>query len=352
MDEGVKLKKPATIYDIAEKTGFAANTVSRVLNNKGYISETTRQAVLDAARELNYTPNEIAKSLKNAATKHILLAVPFVKESFNFDLITSIQSIVRERGYLLVLLYTEASEKAELEAVDILLRNHADALILLTMGSYRSVFEKLKGTTKPVVVGSFYHYNHDSEAALPFDYICVDTKNGIYNATKHLIDQGHKNIAYAGNNLGLYEGRERYNGFVAAMESAGLTVNPENVLIGTDQSEMSGYQLGLKLAKMENRPTAVCTGTDLIAIGIYRAFEEKGIRIPEEISIVGMDNIEACTLVRPRLSSVAVEQAQVGEKLVDLIFDRLSGHRSVERQLTTLQPKLIVRDSSVGCERL
>lgn len=351
MDNGLMYKKPATIYDIAEKSGFTANTVSRALNNKGYISESTRKAVLDVARDLNYTPNEIAKSLKSAVTKQILVAVPFIKESFNFDFIDALQTVVQKNGYLLVLLYTGASEKAELEAVDILLRNHADALVLLTLGSYDSVFKRLKGTDKPVAIASFYRYVHNEEK-LPFDYVCVDTKRGIYNATQHLIQQGHRSVSYAGNSLELYEGRERYNGYVAAMEEAGLDVNTAHVFFSRDQSEQSGYQMGLKLASLPDRPTAVCTGTDLIAIGMYRAFEEKNICVPEEISIIGMDNIDACMLVRPQLSSVAVAQAQVGTQLANLIFDRLNGNTDLQQRMTVLETQLIVRGSSVGCTHL
>jgi LacI family transcriptional regulator len=338
------LSKPTTIYDIAQKVNLTPNTVSRVLNNKGYISDKTRSKVLKAAAELNYQPNQIAKSLKTSVTKQIMLAVPFIREAFNFDLIAAVQEVVRSHGYSLVLSYTEADETEELNAMDNLLKNHADGLILTTINISGRLMDKVSHIRKPCVFSCFCKY---SAGDVPFDYVGVDTKKGIYLATRHLIDQGHTKIAYIGPELAALEGRERFEGYCLAMHESGLDVAPSMTLTG-GHNDLFGYESGQALLRQGNLPTAICAGTDLIVLGLYRIFEQNRVSVPGQVSITGMDNIDICSLVKPKITSVAIGQAEIGRMAAEMLFERLISKEEAGHRIITLEPRLIVRESSVN----
>jgi LacI family transcriptional regulator len=178
-----------------------------------------------------------------------------------------------------------------------------------------------------------------------FDYVGVDSLRGIYMSTKHLIQQGHKKIGYVGLPSKVQIWDERFKGFCLAMEDSGLLID-EKIVITGGYDQNFGYEAGLKLAALDELPTAICASTDMTVLGLYRAFEEKGISIPNDICIVGMDNIDITTLVRPKISSVAIAQADIGRTAAELIFKRLDGLNEPNRNII-FQPVLIVRESSV-----
>ena len=336
--------KPATIYDIAQLVKLTPTTVSRVLNNKGYISESTRNKVLKAARDLNYQPNQVARSLKTSATKQIMLAVPFIREVFNFDMIAAVQSVVQDNNYSLILCYTEAKEKEELKVLDNLLKNYADGLILTTIDVSDKIIKKISQIRKPCVLSCFSKYDNDS---IPFDYVGVDTRKGIYLAAKHLIAQGHASISYIGPSLRTLEGHERYKGFCLAMEESGLNIDPGLVMVG-EHNELFGYESGKALLQLKRLPTAICAGTDLIVLGLYRAFEQNQICVPEQISITGMDNIDICNLVKPKISSVSIAQEEIGRCAANILFERLKNIELKDYKNITFEPRLVIRESSVN----
>jgi len=341
MDDGKKL---ATIYDIAKAVKLSPATVSRVLNDKGFISDETRVKVLQAADKLNYRPNHIAKSLKTSETKQIILAISYIDEIFNFDMIAAVQEIVQSNGYSLILFYTGANEEEELKIIDSLSQNNADALILTAVNISSKVFQKISQTNKPCVVSCFCRYENND---IPFDYVGVDTKKGIYLATKHLIDQGHTDIAYLGADINILEGRERYGGFCLAMEQSGLTVNEGFIFLG-EHNELFGYESARKLTRQGKLPTAICTATDLIAMGVYRALENSEFRIPDDIAVTGMDNIHFCSFIRPKLTSVSIGQGEIGRMAANIVFDRLKGNTDEKCKNIVFAPRLIVRESSIN----
>lgn len=337
-------KKAATIYDIAKRVGLSAATVSRVINNKGYISEETRRLVMDASRELQYTPNQIARSLKDQKTRQIVLSIPYVKEVFNFDLIAAVQSVVIENDYSLLLSYTQASEKEEAKVLDSLFRNYADGLILTTTNISERLAEKISGVHQPVVVSCFSNNRITGDKRV-YDYVGVDAEKGVYISTGHLIRQGHVKIGYMGPPLKNQLGDDRYSGYCLAMNEAGLRIDPGLVRTG-GHSELFGYEAGMAMADSGGLPTAICASTDLIVLGVYKAFEQKGIKIPEDVCVVGMDNIDICTLVKPKISSVAISQEEIGRAAAEIIFERINGSTAPKKSMI-FQPRLVVRESSI-----
>ena len=342
-------EKLTTIYDLAENVGLTSTTVSRVLNNKGYISEKTRKKVLKAAKELNYQPNLIARSLKTGKTKQIILAMSYINEMFNFDLIDKIQYEVQRRGYSLLLRYTGAKIEEEIKTVESLGMNYADALILLVINITDEILEALAKSRKPCVLVYFNPYDGKD---LPVDFICMDSRKGIHLATNHLIKQGHTNIGYVGPSFETTEGHERYKGFSAAMEENGLSVDSDLVYNGS-YTEIFGYQCGTAMCEKGKKITAVCAASDSIALGLYRAFEIFDVKIPQDISIIGMDNTDVCNICRPKLSSVAMQQEEIGRCSTETIFEYLEGDKTISSESMkhiTYEPRLVIRDSSVVYE--
>lgn len=190
----------------------------------------------------------------------------------------------------------------------------------------------------------FSKYENDS---IPFDYVGVDTQKGIYLAAKHLIDQGHSRISYIGPNINTLEDWERYNGYRLTLEQSGLDIDPRIVITG-EHNELFGYENGKVLLQLEALPTAVCAGTDLIVLGLYRAFEQNGISIPGQISIIGMDNIDICSIVKPKISSISIVQEEIGRTAANVLFERLYSEGLKRYKNITFEPRLVVSESSVN----
>ena len=332
-----------TIYDIAKKTGFAASTVSRTLNNKGYISEEAKSMIFKAAEELNYTPNPTARFLKMRKTNQIKLSMPHVRDSFYFDMIEAVQNVAKSHGNSLILNYSEDDADEELRMLNNAKKNFVDGLILISLNFTEKHLKEIQKINYPIVLSSIS--NNWIIGETNFDYVGVDTQKGIFMSTKYLMGQGHTRIGYVGLPSNTQVWDERYRGFCIAMEEAGLDINKDFVMTGGYKEEF-GYEAGLKYARMKDRPTAICASTDLIVLGLYRAFKQEGLKIPDDISIIGMDNIPLNDMVEPRISSVSLSQADIGRTAAEIIFKRLDG--SSESHFNTIfQPSLVIRESVV-----
>lgn len=337
-------KKEATIYDIAKLTGLSAATVSRTLNGKGYISKETKQSVYEAAEKLNYTPNPAARSLKTRKTNQIMLSTIYLKDYFNFEMIEAIQNVAKSYGYGLLLNFTEDDEKEEIRMLKNARQNFVDGLIIVSMEFTERHIKELEKIRYPVVLVGICK-NNIRYSQRTFDFVGVDTEKGLYIATQHLIDQGHRKIGYIGLPSSHRTWDERQQGFWRAMQDNGLENNNDYIITG-GFDEAFGFMAGKRIAGMNNRPTAICASTDMIVIGLYKAFQQEGIKIPEEICIIGMDDIELDTIIKPTISSISVAQAEIGRAAAELIFKKLNGFNEPSHDII-FQPKLIIRESSL-----
>lgn len=335
----------ATIYDIAEKVNVTPMTVSRALNNKGYVSERTREKIYAAAEELNYRPNLLAKSLKTAKTNQVLVVV-IQDESFNYSFLKPVSEQLEQNGYSLILRYSQGRDSENVNIVDSMNNNYADALILMTRSLSPNLIEAVKGVSKPCVAVTFFQ---PEKAVSEINYVSIDTKKGISLSVRHLVEAGYRRICYIGTTTDAEEGRERYQGFVETMDECAMEVEPQLVFLG-NYGEEFGYQCGRVIASYPRAkwPDAICAASDLFVLGIYRAFEEAGISIPEEIAIIGMDNIREDIIARPKISSVDIKAAEVGEEAVRLILKKLEdGSELNEEELFRhFEPEIVIRDSS------
>lgn len=338
-----KKAKQTTIYDIAKVANVSATTVSRVLNHKGYVAQEKRDEIIQIAKDLKYSPNQVARMLKNQRTNQIMLSIPDMRNSFYNDLIDSVNKITQENDYSLLLNYNQMMEKTKLKMLENLAQSHFDGLILISVHLNEALIKKIDSVNKPVVMTSL-----SSMPSLQFkgqyDYVGVDTRSAMYMSAKHLIENGHRRIAYIGLDETSLSGMERFEGYKMALKGAGLALQEEYIFKG-GYDEAFGYESTLKLLEHKLLPTAICSTNDVLAVGIYKALEEKKVEIPQQISVVGMDDSEVCRILRPKLSSVSICSSQIGEAAAKLLFSRLKNDEK-HYENVLFEPKLITRESS------
>ena len=335
-----------TIYHIAERVGVSPSTVSRALSGRGYCGEKTRAKILRAAQEMNYAPDSAAKTLKMRRTKKILFAVPDICNPFYFDMINGINQVLEEHGYLMILFYTKHSLEEELKAIQNLREKVADGMIMVSFHFCEENIRAINALRAPVVLTNQYVSGGGPDR---FDYVYVDTYEGIRLGTEHLIGQGMRRIAYIGGSLGEQTGYQRFCGYRDAMREAGLPVD-DRWIAESDYTERGGCLAARKWVGHGERPEGIVAANDLMAIGVMKACEEAGLRIPEDVAIVGMDNLDIGSRVHPKLTSVALMQEEIGRQAALLLMGRLLGRPVPDRGIKLL-PRLVVRNSSLRAVR-
>jgi LacI family transcriptional regulator len=339
-----------TIYDIAERAGVSPGTVSRTINNIGYIKEETREKIEQVARELEYTPNRAARTLKTKKTGLILLAIPDTDNPFYIDMIKAILEEVKARDHSLVLYYTEGNINDELKALRMMHEHFADGMIFVNLSLTDKHLKEIERIDCPLVLSSISVGEVGGTEDDKFDYVGVDSSKGVYIATKHLIMQGHTKIAYIAGSKDLKVFEERFEGYCNALLDGGLKLDGK-MIFWKNYTESSGYEGAQYFLALEDKPTAICCANDMMAVGAMRALDENNIKIPEQISIIGMDNIDMTSRLKPKLSSVSLAQWEIGRAAVDLIFKRLKGKETGISKKIIFQPRLVVKDSSIIYEK-
>ncbi|MBB3128541.1 LacI family transcriptional regulator [Paenibacillus rhizosphaerae] len=331
-----------TIYHIAERVGVSPSTVSRALSGRGYCGAKTKSKIIAAAKELNYAPDNAAKMLKMRQTNKVIFAVPDICNPFYFDMINGINQVLEEHDYLMILFYTKHSLKEELKAIQNLKENVADGMIMVSFHFGEENISAINALQSPVVLTNKYV---SPEGEDQFDYVYVDTYEGIKLSTEHLIEQGMRNIAFVGGKLSEQTGHERFCGFRDAMLNANIPVVPR-LIAESDYTESGGYMTARTWLQGPGRPDAVVVTNDLMAIGVMKACEEAGLSIPEDIAVVGMDNLDLASRVHPKLTSVSLMQEEIGRKAAQILMSRIRGIPLKERAVK-LHPQLVIRDSSL-----
>jgi LacI family transcriptional regulator len=245
----------------------------------------------------------------------------------------------------MVLFYTKHSLNEELRVIQNLKERYADGMIMVSFNFCEKNIEAINSADAPVILTNRYDSGNGQDK---FDYVYVDTYQGIRIATEHLLKQGHERVAFVGGDMKEQTGLERYMGYRDAIIDAGLKLE-ERYIFESNYTESGGYLCGKEIVKMSDVPTAVVASNDLMAIGIMNACDEAGIKIPGDIAVVGMDNTDIAKRVSPKLTSVAMMQEEIGRNAAQILMDRLNGDVS-EKKTIKLLPRLVVRNSSVRKE--
>ena len=306
----------ATIIDIKEKTGLSLATISKYLNGGNVLPE-NKEKIEAAIKELHYEVNEIARGLVTNKTRTVGVVVFSIESLFNGILLHHIGETLRKQGYGLLICDSANDEKREEENVRFLLSKKVDGLIVVPVSNRPDFLRQALHKEIPMIMVD------RSVEGLECDCIRIDNYKAARQAVEKLIESNHKQIAiiYSGKE---YTGIERYKGFVDAMEAAGLTLAEEYCKVGVHSLE-HGYESMKALLELPNRPTAVFMSNYEITLGAAIALKESVYRCPEDISMLGFDNLMLSGLVEPRISVVVQPMQEIGEKAAELLLKRMQG---------------------------
>lgn len=326
-----------TIQEVAEKAGVAPITVSRVVNNSGYVSAKTRAKVEAATTELNYVPNSLARSLRSNRTHILALLLADIANPFWTTIARGVEDVANRQGFSVILCNTDEKEHKQKEYLSVLLSRRVDGFLLAPTAAASASVQMIQQQTVPVVVIDRTLANSN------VDTVRGDSYGGAYRLTQHLLALGHQRIAVLTGPAHISTAVERVAGVVQALKDAAQPIDEELFLYGEFAIE-SGYTMAHKV--LSAGPTAIVATNNFIAIGIGRCLREKQIRIPQDISVVGFDDVPVSWNSTPFLT-VAVQPAyELGYCATELLLKRIQGTAPDTYQDMVLPVEIIIRQST------
>jgi LacI family transcriptional regulator len=336
------MKKKPTQNDVAKRANVSQTTVSHVLNNHaiGSIPEKTREKVREAVRELKFVPNKNAISLRTGHTYSIATVIPDIANPFYPPFLRGIQNVATENGYDVLIYDTNRKLEAEKQAMSSLKRGHVDGAIVLPLYIKDTEIIPLINMGLKVVTCGTKKPDEDD----PIDCVYVDNAKAARIAVRYFIKKGLMRIGLLSGLESTFPQIYRLEGFYKELEKNRIEINKKYIQI-SDFTEEGGY-IGMKeLLKLQTAPNAVFAVDDLMAIGAMRAIKESGLRIPDDISIMGFDDIPAASLVTPRLTTITQHGEIIGRKAAQILFKRIKSEEKIKRYSLEVPVNLIVRES-------
>jgi DNA-binding LacI/PurR family transcriptional regulator len=327
-----------TIKDVAREAGVSTATVSRYINRSGYVDEVTARRIEQSIVTTDYTPSTAARSLKTQKSHILLLVVPDLCNPFYSQMARKVQKLAKEKGYAMVLFDSNGNSDEEISAVRTAVEMYADGILFATIDVRRNVINAILASGIPTVGLNAYEH-------CEFDTVHVHGYDGTYQAMKHLLELGHTNIAFAGGMPGTVIARSRREGYEHAMHEEGLQVTEERIF-EMGFSHEDGYKAGRYLSTLTPLPTAICCANDLIALGVISALSDRGISIPANVSVTGMDNIQYARTSNPRLTTVTNDSEAFADAGVTMLFDRIEDRYLGQPRTVEIFHELIVRNST------
>ncbi|HTY57836.1 MAG TPA: LacI family DNA-binding transcriptional regulator [Bacteroidota bacterium] len=334
-----------TLSDIAKKSGISISTVSRVLNQKSKkyrISRKVELLVLQAAKDLHYHPNQLARSLRLKKTQSIGLVAPDISNPFFAQIIKTIQTELHKLHYSLVVCDSDENLELEVEHTHLLFSKGVDGLIVMPVGQQFLHFRDLLDNGVPVVT---VDRGFDE---LETNMVVIDNYAGARGAVEHLIAHGHRRIAIIQGLQDTFTSLGRLEGYRDALKNAGIPFD-ENLVVGRDFRKENGYIETKVLLKGADTPTAIFTTSDLITLGALQAISEEGLEVPRDISIVAFDDLESAEYFRCPITAVAQPKEALGEMAVKLLMEELRSPGRHEKKKIILKPTLVLRNSVTAC---
>ena len=328
------MNKKANIYDVAKLAGVSHQTVSRVLNNHSSLKPATREKVEKAITELSYRPSHAARQLATSQSQLIGVLIAEADLYGPASILNAMEKVARHEGYSLISIAVSAnSAESWREAIDQLRNLDIDGVITIALPSeiVKEIENSLDGAIIVIV---------DSEPSKKFDVVNIDNIYGATIATQFLIDAGHTEILHVTGPENGYESNKRKVGYESTMKAARL--KPE-VIVG-DWSIAKGFEAGVKVSKMKKRPTAVFCANDHLALGMIKAFNEAGINVPGDISIIGFDDIPESGYLIPALTTVGQNFDELGNNAIGRMLHQL--REGSKKEAVMIKPALVLRSST------
>lgn len=328
--------------DVARLAGVSTSTVSHVINKNRYVSESITLRVNNAINELNYAPSAVARSLKMNRTNTIGMLLTTSNNPFYAEVVRGVERSCYERGYSLILCNTEGDLQRMDHSLETLLQKRVDGLLIMcteVQGPSKDVFSRYPSV--PTVMMDWSPFESDG------DIIQDNSFLGGEIATRHLIEAGFTRIACIAGPQDKSPARARYQGFMRAMEQAKIAVN-DDYIIFSDFEFAGGFNSMNKLLELPIPPQAIFAGNDAMAVGAYQAIFQKGMKVPDDISIIGYDDIDLSPYMIPPLTTIHQPKDKLGQQAVNQLIYRMDNPES-DANILVLTPELIERQSVRKC---
>jgi LacI family transcriptional regulator len=327
----------ATIRDVARAAGVSVATVSRVMNDSGPVRHETRLRIEEAVLQLHFTPNSTARSLSTRQTHTIGVLLPDLYGEFFSEIIRGIDQTIQGKGFH-ALISSSHNDAGEVEAALRTMRGRVDGLILMASGLTADTLARILPHNTPLVL---INANYDGAQ---YDTLDVDNFSGAFAMTEHLLALGHREIRMISGAAGHRDASEREAGFRAALHAAGI-VDIDGWIVPGEFTEASGFRAAQQILAQPMRPTAIFAANDSMAVGVLSALREAGVGVPEDVAVVGFDDIPIAEYVSPPLTTVRVAVASLGARAVEKLFHSIDTNNDNEHNSEVLPTELIVRRS-------
>ncbi len=304
------------IQDVARLAKVSSATVSRVLSGKPFVTEEVRQRVMRAVRELEYQPSRVARSLRVKSSQIIALIISDIQNSFFTSLVRAVEDRANAQNYALFLCNSDENPSKEAMYIDLMLAERVAGVIITPANETCPHIQKLLDANIPVVSVDRRIKN------VEVDTVALDNISAAYDVVKLLLENGHSQIGAILASKEIMTGQERYLGYKKALEEWQIPIDPTLIRTGIPK-ENSGYLSTCELLALPNPPTAIFTGNNLLTIGALRAISDRQLRIPEDLSLVGFDDLVWTSLIKPRLTVVSQPTYEMGQAAANLILDRI-----------------------------
>jgi LacI family transcriptional regulator len=329
-------KKSHTIHDVARTAGVGVGTVSRVLNNSQSVKDSTREKVLRVISDLNFTPDPIARTMIKKRSGTLGVILPFFTRPFFIELLRNIEAAISRRNCEMVIYNVETDEQRERYFNSLPMRRKVDGLLLVSLSPGDDLLPRLRDAELPTVLIDAYNPH--------FTSLVVNNIDGAYTAVRHLIQKGHRRIGFIN---GIIEGNFKFNqandrliGVHRALSEGGVQYEPE-LMLAADWNRHSAKEAALKLLRLPNPPTAIFVASDLQAVGVLEAARQQGLRVPDELSVVGFDGIELSDILD--LTTIQQPYDKIGEIGVRKLLELIDKSGEVPPELIRFDTHLVER---------
>jgi len=330
--------RSVTLREVADAAGVSVGTASKVLAGQPGVSLRRTESVRAAAKRLGYRPNGIAADLRRARSTSIGLVIPDLLNSFFVELVHALEKCAAANGYFLVLAHADEDPKVEMERIRFVLSRQVAGMILIPCQGHDHALEELQQVNVPVVMAD--RVSDD----LSVDTVTTDSVHAAYMGTRYLISLGHERIVFAVNTLDLVNSRERADGYLKAMQDAGLKKHARVVVCGMTAEQAQPVLLDMLLKA--DRPSAVFTAANVTTLGALRAVADANLALPADISLLSFDDAPWMSVLAPRISSIRQPVEAIGHAIWQLMYARLTGASAQPYSHLRFKAELLPRDTT------
>jgi LacI family transcriptional regulator len=332
---------PATLRDVAAAAGVHPATASRALNpsTRLLVSGDTAQRVLEAAERLGYRPNPVARSLRTRRSNTVGVLIPDLNNPLFPPMVRGVEDMLAERGYVALIGNTDSDERRERMIFDQMRARHVDGFVLATAMLRHPILDEAAAADLPVVLMNRTAHGY------PFSSVSVDNEEGVRLAVTHLASLGHERVGHIAGPQEISTGLARLRGFQDGMRASGLAVPDDHIMYASAYSVEEGARCCAELLGRDLGLTAIMAANDMLAVGCYAALDARGLSCPNDISVIGFNNMPFVDRLRPPLSTIRFPHYLLGMEAAKLLMGRIDGDTGPAKMLY-LAPELVVRGST------